>query len=107
MDPTTSGPESGHDADLDPQPDLVADYDGVIRYVYSVAERPCRVKVEHDRDKRLFRILGPDGKTRVFRDEPLRFLVVARNPQTGETTPMLRYGEPEYLDLCREERERQ
>jgi len=105
MDPSTGGSEGDDDTGAVPQPDLIADSEGVTRYVFPFAERPCRVKGDQDREKRLFRILGPDAKTRVFRDEPVRFLVVARNPQTGETTPMLRYGEPEYLDLCREERE--
>ena len=46
------------------------------------------------------------GKTAVFRDEPVRFLVAMRNPKTGETLPSPQYGEPEHLYLCREERER-
>ena len=57
-------------------------------------------------EKHVFRVAEPDGKTAVFRDEPVRFLVVARDPQTGEMMPVMKRGEPEYLYLCREDRER-
>ena len=83
----------------------VTETGGGTRYVYAFPERPPRVNVEHDREKRVFRVAQPDGTTDVFRDEPIRFLVATRNPQTSETMPMLRYGEPEYLYLCREEKE--
>ena len=105
MDTTTPATDDGQGADAEPRLVSVSKDDGAPRYVYAFPGRPCRVRVEHDRDKRLFRIVGPDGKTSVFRDEPVRFVVVVRDPRTGDTMPMLRYGEPEYLDLCREERE--
>ncbi len=66
---------------------------GGTRYVYAFPERPPRLNVEHDREKGVFRVAQPDGTTDVFRDEPIRFLVATRNPRTGETMPMLRYGE--------------
>jgi hypothetical protein len=75
-------------------------------YVYGFSGHTPRLNVEHDPEKRVFRITGADGKVSVFRDEPVRFLVATRDPRTGETMPALRYGEPEYLYLCREERER-
>jgi hypothetical protein len=105
MDTTTPARHGGQSVDAEPRLVSVSEDDGATRYVYAFAERPCRVRVEHDRDKRLFRVVGPEGRTSVFRDEPVRFVVVVRDPRTGETMPMLRYGEPEYLDLCPEERE--
>jgi hypothetical protein len=43
----------------------------------------------------------------VFRDEAVRFLVAEPDPETGELDPVVNYrGEPKYLYLCREERER-
>ena len=64
---------------------------------------PLRVQIEHDREHRVFRIAQADGTTSVFRDEPVRYLVAVRNSETGDVSPMLRYGYPEYLLLCREE----
>ena len=59
----------------------------------------------HDLEKRVFLLTGPDGKTEVFRDNPTRYLSVAPDPQTGEMKPVMKYGRPTYLWLCREERE--
>jgi hypothetical protein len=61
-------------------------------------------KVDHDREKKLFQITGPDGKTEYFRDSPVRFLVVEPDPGTGEMKPAMLMGRPKYLYLCREER---
>ena len=60
---------------------------------------------EHDREKGIFRITGPSGEVEVFRDKPVRHLVVEPDPVTGELKPVLRRGSPTYLYLCREERE--
>jgi hypothetical protein len=103
MNTTTTAADDGQSADAEPRLVSVSEDDGAPRYVYA-PERSCRVRVEHDREKRLFRIKGPDGRTRAFCDEPVRFVVVGRDPRTGETMPILRYGEPEYLDLCRSSR---
>jgi hypothetical protein len=62
-------------------------------------------QVDHDREKKLFRITGTDGKTEYFRDAPVRFLVVEPDPRTGEMKPAMLGGRPKYLYLCREERE--
>jgi hypothetical protein len=59
----------------------------------------------HDPEKRVFLLTGPDGKTEVFRDNPTRYLSVAPDHQTGEMKPVMKYGKPTYLWLCREERE--
>ena len=106
MDPMLSPPEGGAGRDAEPHLVSVASDGGATHYVYEFPQRPPRVQVEHDREMRVFRIAQSDGTTSAFRDEPVRFLVAVRNPQTGEVSPMLRYGEPEYLLLCREERER-
>ncbi len=50
-------------------------------------------------------LTGPDGKTEYFRDSPVRFLVVEPDPRTGELKPAIRMGRPEYIYLCREDRE--
>jgi YD repeat-containing protein len=62
-------------------------------------------RIEHDREKKLYRITDQDGKTEVFRDEPVRFLVVEPNRETGELRLVTYGGMPHYLYLCREERE--
>jgi hypothetical protein len=63
-------------------------------------------RMEHDREKRLYRITDHDGKTELFRDEPVRFLVVEPDRETGDLRPVTYGGLPHYLYLCREERER-
>ncbi len=60
---------------------------------------------EHDLAKGLFVVTGQNGAVAVFRDKPTRYLAVAPNPKTGEMEPVLKYGEPWYVWLCREERE--
>jgi hypothetical protein len=62
-------------------------------------------RIEHDREKKLYRITDHDGKTDVFRGEPVRFLVVEPDSKTGELKPVTYGGQPRYLYLCREERE--
>ncbi len=59
---------------------------------------------EHLPEKRLF-ALTADGKTEYWRDNPTRYLVVEPDPATGEIKPVLKWGRPVYLRLCREERE--
>ena len=59
----------------------------------------------HDQVKRVYLLTGPDGKTEVFRDNPTRYLAVAHDPENGEMKPVMKYGRPTYLWLCREERE--
>src|SRR5438874_13815956 len=92
-------------ADLSDAPRLleVIEDQGGTRYIYECPDPPPRVRVDHDEEKRLFRVTGPDGETAVFRDQPVRFLVVEPDPQTGELTPVTRSGEPKYLYVCREE----
>jgi hypothetical protein len=60
---------------------------------------------EHDPAKGIFRIQWPDGETEVFRDKPVRHLVVEPDPETGAMKPDVQRGCPTYLYLCREERE--
>ena len=60
---------------------------------------------EHDKQKRLFVLTGPDGKTEHFRDNPTRHLMVEPDPETGEMRPVIEHGQPAYVYLCREERE--
>jgi hypothetical protein len=62
-------------------------------------------RIEHDRKKKLYRFTDQDGKTDVFRDEPVRFLIVEPDRETGELRPATYGGLPQYLYLCREERE--
>ena len=76
-------------------------------YTYSVEDRPPDPVwlVEHEREQGTFRLTGPDGKTERFRSQPLRYLVVEPDAQTGAMTPVLRNGRPWFLNLCREEPE--
>ena len=74
-------------------------------YRYSVEPRASPVAFEHDKQKRLFILKWPDGKTERFRDNPARQLMVEPDPRTGEMRPVIKGGEPVYVYLCREERE--
>jgi hypothetical protein len=105
MDPTTS-PADGPGPDAEARLVSVTGNGGATHYLYEFPRRPPRVHVEHDRQKRVFRIARPDGTTVVSGDEPVRYLVVVRNLETGEVSRMMRCGEPEYLYVCREENER-
>ena len=58
--------------------------------------------VEHDREKRLFRVTDPDGKVTEFHDRAQRFLIVAPDPQTGKLEPVISWGVPKVMYLCRE-----
>jgi hypothetical protein len=76
---------------------LGSDTDGV---------RLTPIAFERDKDKRLFKVAGPDGKTELFRDNPTRFLLVEPDPESGEMQPVIQRGRPAFIYLCREERER-
>jgi hypothetical protein len=78
----------------------------VATYVYSCApECPPSFSFAHDKEKRLFVLAWPDGRIERFRDNPARQLMVEAEPETGELRPVIKYGEPVYVYLCREERE--
>ena len=81
MCPATSPPDGGRDLSPRPRPVSVTENDGAIRYVYALSQRPPNVHLKHDPHNRLIRIVWPDGKTSVFRDEPVRILLVV--PRAG------------------------
>ena len=60
---------------------------------------------EHDDAKGVFRLTWADGRVEVFRDQPVRHLVLEADAQTGELKPVVRRGSPWFLHLSREERE--
>ena len=74
-------------------------------YEYEVRTPDPQWRAAHDRARGVFRLTGPEGQTQCFRDRPLRYLVVAPDPETGELRPEIRDGRPRILCLCREERE--
>jgi len=92
MRPTTS--RSDHRSGTAEEPRLlaVAADDGATQYVYVFWERPRRVKAQHKRAERVFRLVRPDGRTTAVRDEPVQLLMVVPNPQTSESTPVRRHG---------------
>jgi hypothetical protein len=64
--------------------------------------------IEHDPEKGIFHLTGPDGTTAKFRDQPTRYLAAEPHYQTGEMMPVIIQGSdcrPRYLYLCPEERE--
>lgn len=86
--------------------DKVTDSTGVITtFVYSFKEESPGFRFTHEQAKGLFVVTDRDGNVVRFRDKPTRFLVVEPDPETGELRPAVKYGEPVYLYLCREERE--
>ena len=76
----------------------------IATYVYEFP-LPTPVQFEHDPAGRVFRLTGPDGTVEVFRDSPARYLRVETDPETGAIRPVTKGGRPEYVWLCREERE--
>jgi len=92
MRPTTS--RSDHRSGTAEEPRLlaVAADDGATQYVYAFWERSPRVELQDKRAVRVFRLVQPDGRTTEVRDEPVRFLMVVPDPQTGESAPVRRRG---------------
>ena len=74
----------------------------VTTFTYFFDLEPARFQVEHDRQKRLFEITGPDGKKTEFHDRAVQFLVVEPDPDTGELEPDVTRGKPKVMYLCRE-----
>ena len=62
-------------------------------------------RFEHDPAAPAFRITKADGTVEVFRDNPVRYLCVEPDPETGAMRPVMRRGRPVYLFLCREDPE--
>jgi hypothetical protein len=71
-----------------------------VTITYSVPFGPTAT-CDHDRDKRLFRLTEPDGKTTEFHDRAVRCLVVEPDPETGEMEPVMRRGRPKVICLCK------
>jgi hypothetical protein len=78
---------------------------GVITYTYETPKEPKDCSFQHAKANGMLVITSPDGKTELFRDNPVRYLVVEPDPQTGELRPAVKHGQPVYLYLCREQRE--
>ena len=57
---------------------------------------------EHDEGKRVFRVIDPNGRVTEFHDRAVKFLVVAADQKTGKLEPVLSWGEPKVIYLCRE-----
>lgn len=62
----------------------------VTTYTYSCEPTPPTHALEYDPEPRVIRLTGPDGQASAFRDDPVRFLVVERDPEMGR--PMLQDG---------------
>ena len=71
----------------------------------AAANERLRLRLDHDEGNGIFLVTEPDGETAVFRDQPVQFLVVEPDPESGAMTPVMKHGEPTYLYLCRKERE--
>jgi hypothetical protein len=66
---------------------------------------PPPFRFEHDPKAAVFRLTTAEGTVEVWRDNPVRFLCVEPDPETGAMRPVVKRGRPVYLHLCREERE--
>jgi hypothetical protein len=64
--------------------------DGVVTLVYSCELKPQAdsFAFEHDEQRRLFTMTGPDGKTQYFCDNPGKYLMVEPDPKTGDMQPV-------------------
>jgi hypothetical protein len=104
---STAGPE-------DERPEIVQDSNSgfiTVTYDSETAIEPgpfvLNFDFQHDEQKRVFVIKSRDGKIERFRDNPVRFLIVAPDPQSGQMRPAITHrGTPMYLWLCREEVEK-
>jgi hypothetical protein len=77
-------------------------YDKEGKLAFVEAPTPPGSSFEHDEARRVFRLTTPDGKTAEFHDRAQRFLVVAPDQQTGKLAPVLSWGVPKVMYLCRE-----
>jgi hypothetical protein len=73
--------------------------------VYRYDAKPQPFTFEHNREKRVFTLTGPDGKTQHFRDNPTKYLMVESDGENGAMRPATEQGRPVIIYLCREERE--
>jgi hypothetical protein len=70
----------------------------ITTYTYSTrVDGGPTYRFEHDPEKGIFRIRWPDGRVELFRDKPVRHLVIEPDAETGEMTPVVKYGRPMYL----------
>ena len=67
----------------------------------SVKPQP-EVEVAYDRSRHVIQITEPGGKTAEFEDQPVRFLVLERDPKTRALKPVIELGKPVYYYLARE-----
>jgi hypothetical protein len=86
---------------MNPKPESLS-HITTITYDAPAPSRPT-YQFEHDGENGIFRIRWDDGRVEVFCDKPVRHLVVEPDAETGDMTPVVKYGRPTYL--CREERE--
>ncbi len=77
-------------------------YDPEGKLSYVEAEASPGSSWEHDEARRVFRVTDPDGKVKEFHDRAVPFLVVAPDPQTGKLEPVISWGVPRIMYLCRE-----
>jgi hypothetical protein len=63
---------------------------------------PPPVQLQHDRKNHKLKIKTPHGRTAQLDDQPVRFLVMARDPKPKALQPVLVRGEPLYYYLSAE-----
>jgi hypothetical protein len=71
-------------------------------YTYSCPAPANPDRVEHDPEKRCLRLTRPDGTTTSFRDQPVRFLVVEPDSNSGKLRPAVSMGKAKVVYLCPE-----
>jgi hypothetical protein len=71
-------------------------------FTYPCPERAIPDRVEHDPERRALRLTRPDGTAIAFRDQPVRFLVVEPDPQSGKLRPAISMGKAKVVYLCPE-----
>jgi hypothetical protein len=72
---------------------------------YEIDPRAFAFKCEHEKRTRLFVLMGQDGRTEHFLDNPTKYLTVEPDRETGEPRTAITRCYLAYLLLCREERE--
>ena len=53
----------------------------------------------------MFRLTDAHGNAECFRDKPARYLTVEPDRETAGMRPVRKYGKPQFIYLCREDRE--
>src|SRR5262249_36978520 len=74
-------------------------------YTFDLHLQNAAFTIDHDTVKGVFRLTDALGNTECVGDKPGRYLIVEPDPQTGGMRAVRKLGQPQFIYLCREDRE--